>query len=48
LLVGVWATSPEAGEWKVAAESGSSELCRETLTDLNGGYHLGFRGAALQ
>ena len=48
LLVGVWSTSPEAGEWEVAAESGSSELGRETLADFNCGYHLGLRGAALQ
>jgi hypothetical protein len=40
--------SPEAGEWKVAAESGSSELCREAFTVFDCGYHLGFRSAALR
>jgi hypothetical protein len=37
-----------AGEWKVAAESGSSELCRETLAVFDCGYQLGFRDVTLQ
>jgi hypothetical protein len=38
---------PDADEWKVTAESGSSEFCRKTLADFRG-YYLGFGGAALQ